>query len=780
MDAIPEQRMTHSDAATASPPQPAALARRLFIALSLVALTYALLAGLRTVTDWDLGWQLATGRWVAQHHRIPSVDVLSYTAQGRPWIYPAGSGLIFYALYLVGKYTLLSWLGAAACVATIALTLRRGSPITAVLAILAVPRTALRTTPRADMFTVVLFAAFLTLLWQQHETGRARMWLLPLLMVLWVNLHPGLAAGLALIGGYVVLEGLEMVWPERRHAAQERLRQTWPWLIATLAAPLLNPWGGRIYSAFVALMTPMAAQSQIMEWAPANLSWATIVGGLSLRSPNTFVLLLVVVAIAVPIALLRRQLGAAVLLSGAALLGIRHIRLQVLFSVMVVIVAGAVLTSALRAWQDKVIVMEDARVRSVLAVGACCLIVVLVFVWSADLVTQRTYLGRTDVAEFGTGLGWWFPEGAAGFIEREKIPGEIFNSYTEGGYFSWRLGPSYRDYVDGRFDRLGPESMRRSIALMGSLPDSPAWQREAQRYNINAIIVPLGRYQALEQFSVLRQFCASQTWPPVYLDETSAVFMRRTPATEGLLQRLQIDCGSVPLPAVVPGGNDSKAFNQWANAAAVLKVLGRNAEALSATARALSIFPDSAYVHFTRADLLAQTGNWRDAEQHYLLAAALEPNAASWATLAKIYEQENRLPEATQAWEHAAELSPEPYIALLSLGYDYLDTRRPQDALKAFDRASTSVPARSETGGGGDPAFYANLAHGRAMAWKSLGDLKRAIAFEEQTVGITPDRSDDWLELANLYEQVGRSTDALRARERATQLMSGANNWKPQ
>src|ERR1022692_1389956 len=110
-----------------------------FWILSAVALTYAFLAGLRTVSDYDIFWQMATGRWVAQHHATFSTDVFSYTAQGQPWIYPVGSGLLFYAAFLVGGYSLLSWLGAVACVSVIALLLRRGSAACAALAIIAVP-----------------------------------------------------------------------------------------------------------------------------------------------------------------------------------------------------------------------------------------------------------------------------------------------------------------------------------------------------------------------------------------------------------------------------------------------------------------------------------------------------------------------------------------------------------------------------------------------------------------------------------------------------------------
>ncbi len=117
---------------------------------------------------------MATGRWVVQHHHVPSADVLSYTARGEHWLYPVGAGVVFYLAFLIGGYALLSWMSAAACAGTVALLLRRGSSASAAIAILAVPLIAERTPPRADMFTVVLFAAFLSVLWENYQTGRAR------------------------------------------------------------------------------------------------------------------------------------------------------------------------------------------------------------------------------------------------------------------------------------------------------------------------------------------------------------------------------------------------------------------------------------------------------------------------------------------------------------------------------------------------------------------------------------------------------------------------------
>lgn len=239
-----------SDRAAADVGAPTAksgLARMLFYGLGALALVYAFSAGLKTIAEFDLGWQMAIARWIVQHHQIPSVDVLSYTAAGQPWIYPIGSGLIFYGLFLLGGYKLLSWLAAAACVGVVALLLRRGSVVSAALAILAVPLITSRTTPRAEMFTVVLFAAFLSLLWQQHGTGEAKLWLLPPLMVAWVNLHPGFIAGLGLLGAYVMLEALDMLQPNLRVAAVSRLKRAWPWLAATWRRRCSIPGAGMYF-----------------------------------------------------------------------------------------------------------------------------------------------------------------------------------------------------------------------------------------------------------------------------------------------------------------------------------------------------------------------------------------------------------------------------------------------------------------------------------------------------------------------------------------------------
>ncbi len=325
-------------------------ARRLFLLLSAVALIYAFLAGLRTVQDFDLGWQLATARWVIQHRHVPTTDVLSYTMQGQPWTYPIGSGIIFYAAFLLGGYALISWIGAAACVGTVALLLRRGSVAAAAIAILAVPLIAARTTPRADMFTIVLFAAFLSLLWENYRSGKARLWLLPLLMLAWVNLHFGFVSGLGLVVAYVAAELFEAAFgPERRRAALQRLRSAWVWLVCTFLMTLINPWGWGIYRQIM-LQQRANAQQQlwINEWAPVPLNWVTLGRSLLLRQTGGAIyLLLAVAAIAGVIALWRGHWASAILLFGAMYPAVQAVRMGAVFACVVVVVGGAELGPAL-------------------------------------------------------------------------------------------------------------------------------------------------------------------------------------------------------------------------------------------------------------------------------------------------------------------------------------------------------------------------------------------------------------------------------------------------
>jgi tetratricopeptide (TPR) repeat protein len=289
------------------------------------------------------------------------------------------------------------------------------------------------------------------------------------------------------------------------------------------------------------------------------------------------------------------------------------------------------------------------------------------------------------------------------------------------------------------------------------------WQREADVYHINTILVPLGRYDGLELFPVLSQFCDSAAWAPVYLDENSAIFVRRTSDTKALIDRIQVSCAAASLPTSVSGKKD-EAFNQWANAAAVLYALGRDQDAYAAASNSLSIFPGNSISRLIRARVLVKMGRTSEAESEFLAAAELEDNPGIWLSLARMYRIQKRYPAANQATERAVELSPRPFSALFALGNLYLEEHAPNDALKVLDRAQKALPDQPDAVGN---ATLAELAQSRALAWRDLGNLDQAVSDQERAVQLAPELPRHWLLLADLYERQGRTLDAEKARAQA-------------
>jgi len=574
---------------------------------------------------------------------------------------------------------------------------------------------------------------------------------------------------LGLMGAYVGLEVLEAFFgAERRRAALARLRAAAKWLAATAVVTLLNPWGWGIYTALLRQGRANSGQEfWIAEWTGVPLNWTVLGDALRLRQAEGAIYLLLAVAlVATVVTRWRSQFGAGLLLLGAMYPATRYVRMGAVFACVVVVVAGSVLGDAIAALGTRI---RRTRLRRLAISVAILLLAALAGVRSWDAVSNRLYFRGVRETTFGAGLGWWFPQRAVEFVRRNHVPGEVLNSYDAGGYMAWALGPEQRVYIDGRDTLYGLARIQHSQDLLQrNSPDSAPWQQEAARYNINTVLLPLARYDGVQAVR-LQDFCSSTLWRPVYLDEISAVFVRRSPQTDDLVHRFPVDCATAPLPPQPPGSSRAEAFNTWSNAAGVLLVLGRHEEALAANSKALAIFPDSGFVHVNRGDVLFALGRLSESEQEYLAAVRAEPSEPTWAALSGSYQRRGRLSAAVAAAEHQVEYSRRPYATLVDLGYLYLQAARPDKALQAFDRAAREAPPR--IGNDQRGAFDFMLAQGRSGAWEALGESDKAITYQEAAARLaSPDSPNPWRRLARLYQQRGRTADAERARQHAESL----------
>jgi len=371
------------------------------VLVSLVLLS-ALCAGLHTVGDSDMGWHLATGRWVVEHGQVPRTDVLSFPAAGTPWMYPpfAACCSTSHIPHLLRRFELVLRAGLSGGRGVPGSPSRHGEH-RAGAACGGVDRRQNRSA--GGPFSTVFFALFLGELWAYHRGVRCRLWLLPGIMLLWVNLHPGFIAGLGAIGAYLLMEFSDFVFAERREAVRLRLRRAWPWLAAGGAVTLVNPWGPRIYAAALN-MAGAAGSSQgkingnnaIGEFMGVPISTHLLYQLIDVRHAQFgFTWLLLLAAILAAILFWKRQAGAGLVMVVALYAALSHARYSALFAICVVTLGAGALEALFderpdgSAKNNSPHVLRVPTSAAILLTAVFCAIALLRI---ADFVSNRTYV----------------------------------------------------------------------------------------------------------------------------------------------------------------------------------------------------------------------------------------------------------------------------------------------------------------------------------------------------------------------------------------------------
>ena len=525
-----------------------------------------------------------------------------------------------------------------------------------------------------------------------------------------------------------------MLFSERRAVALGRLKHLAPWVAASFAVTLVNPWDWHIYEAIYRQNKVMQLHTALVtEWSAAHFNSLAWRQALNARDPGSGDWwLLGVGAVAVLGALWKKRLGPAIVLAGAMYLSVEHIRLQALFAIVAVTVGGALLSELARPFvtpgamrsnggaPTKKMISAGTAPTGLAALSAAAL-TLFVGLRIADLVSDRYYVDSGQLSLFGAGASWWYPERAAAFLTRENLPGNIFHAYNLGGYLTWRIGPQYADFVDGRYIPFGKELFAEQMLLVSRGPDSAEWKHATERWQINTLIFSAARYAGLGSFP-LHDYCQSNLWNLVYLDDVAVIFLRNRPENGAFIKRFGLRCESAALaPPSLAAGNSFRAraerFNYLMNAGSIFYSLSRDAEALSALEEAEKLFPDNPNLHLVKAQLFSAMNRIDEAEGEYLRVLRSNPSDAAWYALARLYAGEHRYSDAVRCIKEAVPLSQVPYERLRNLGslYDYMN--QPENALAAFDRANQNSPYRGDLSDLGRQ-FNAQLAEGKARAYR--------------------------------------------------------------
>ncbi len=457
------------------------------------------------ITDYDVPWHIASGRWILEHGRFPTTDVFSYSHRGLPWQNhsPGFQVVLAYLVQLCGiaGATLLPALIGAALVFCNARLLTRSAGVDPVvgMGVVAVGMLsaghALNARPQ-----LVSFAGLTLALWMAMATlERPSIWrslAAVLCQVAWVLGH-----------GSHVLMPVVMLGAGLFAAAHRSFRSAAHLAVIGTAALLLSIWlapGG--FGPALAHAGSSFMRERIGEWAPLSVS-------LLLDNSMGWVFILLVVG-ALAGGVLRFRLHRTELAVRFELLALCVVLLALPFGIIRLL--PLFLLGMVPLWGPSVATVAD-RLRS-LCRPALARAVVL-----AAILTFLALSRDSSAAPLQTGFSpARFPIATVDAIERQKPPGRIFNSFNHGGYLIFRNVPPEGVLIDGRAMTIYPPAFLSEFAALYA--DPQAFERFAGRWQIGYALVPAQSTLTRPLIDYLRQ---SPGWRLAASDPASFLFVRR-------------------------------------------------------------------------------------------------------------------------------------------------------------------------------------------------------------------------------------------------------------
>ncbi len=503
------------------------------------------------LTTADLGRHIMNGEiivtgapadvWAVLHTNFYSYTNTNFPFINHHWL----TGVVFYLLYQAGGFNLLSIFYIVFTVITFAIFFRLAQKqsntlIAAILSVLLLPIITSRKEIRPEVFSYLFCGIYYWLLWQWRQLrlttpdslspasgakvnrpllvkeGRAWLYLLPLIMVLWVNLHIEFIIGIGVIGVFWV----EQVWRWWRKQTNELWFLTLILLLST-AATLFNPstWRGAIYPFFIF----------------SNYGYTVV------ENQNIFFLQRLHADNGLYVGLFEAMIVLG-LLSLAAVIVWRRNKF-VLPNFLLLITFSFLAADAVR----------DFPLFGLFAVPIIATNV-YAFVPSLPTGVYRKLVGGIMLAiilggilrftqnlnEQGEIFGIGLMPGelsAANFFKANQLQGPFFNNYDVGGYLIFNLFPQEKVFVDNRPEAY-PASFLQNIYIPAQ-EDPAKWQALDSQYNFNAIFF---YYHDLtpwaQQFLIAR--VQDPAWAPVYVDSYNIIFLKRNSENAELIKKYEL------------------------------------------------------------------------------------------------------------------------------------------------------------------------------------------------------------------------------------------------
>ncbi|MHB8708282.1 MAG: hypothetical protein ACYC9I_05365, partial [Desulfuromonadales bacterium] len=229
------------------------------------------------VHNWDIFWQLQSGKHMVETRSLLTADLFSLAPDAprieHCWLHD----ILVYGIYEAAGYVGLSlWKGLLVAATALLLALaahRRGASLLSIVAVglpaFLLPHGGWQDRPQ--LWSYLFFACFLWAFEAYRQGSRRALWLLPPVMLLWANMHAAAVLAVLLLLPAVVGEAVERWWLRRPALAPPDYRQLLYISGAVVLAGLVTPYGPHL--AEVLVKSPSLGEASGMVTQLYNADW---------------------------------------------------------------------------------------------------------------------------------------------------------------------------------------------------------------------------------------------------------------------------------------------------------------------------------------------------------------------------------------------------------------------------------------------------------------------------------------------------------------------------
>jgi hypothetical protein len=508
--------------------------------------------------DGDTGWHIRTGEWILSNHRVPHQDIFSFTKPGAPWFaWEWLSDVIFGWLHLHWGLAGVVVLGMLMLCLTSALLFRLvqrrcGNPlISIVLTFVAVCATSIHWHARPHLFTILFAVVFLYLL-ERVQSGEIRwLFLLPVIIAVWTNLHGGFFVGLLFLVCYAVGDLFAWLIAADRTAAKPALTSALRYaaaFAACLAATLLNPYTYRLHL-FIWHFLGQPFIDGISEYLTPNFH----------NTQTRFIEVLLIVGLASAIwSAIHRRFADVLMIIGWAHLSLFSSRNVPIFAIAAAPVAAAALNDVISMVKDanianwcrsalggfsgigtEIAEIDSAwRLHAISALAMCAVGFIVI-----DNRLDAKYAAHFDAEHF--------PVGAAEVLATRPSTTRVFTIDQYADYLIYRMYPNWRVFYDGRADMYGYKHFEKVVKIVNA---GGNWQKDLDSFGVESVLLPV-------EAPLAGALKVSPEWRPVYDNHHAILFDRVHPQHDFQTVRL----GKLPCSPAAAAENSGRDRNVAAN-----------------------------------------------------------------------------------------------------------------------------------------------------------------------------------------------------------------------